>query len=122
MVVTRFHPERVSSEHGIPRNVIIWLTTNPGPDQLTPTKPALVGDSLCRTISENSKGVVLLHGFEYLTTTNDFPTALRVIEQMSERASATGGRFVVTLDPRTLLERELALIEAFLDKIEEPAV
>ena len=121
VVVTRFHPERVSSEHGIPRNVIIWLTTNPGADHLTPSKPALVGDSLCRTISENSKGVLVIHGFEYLTTTNDFPTALRVIEQLAEKASATGGRFVLTLDPRTLPERELALIEAFLDTIEEPA-
>jgi len=122
VVVTRYHPDRVSSEHGIPRNVIIWLTTNPGADHLTPSKPALVGDSLCRTISENNKGVLLIHGFEYLTTTNDFSTALRVFEQLAEKASATGGRFVLTLDPRTLQERELALIEAFLETLDAPAV
>jgi hypothetical protein len=92
-------------EYGLPESTVTWITTNPGEDHLTPHKPALVAGALCRMIGENAKGVVLFHGFECLSRANGFAGALRVVEQMAEQAAATGGRFIVALDPRTLLCR-----------------
>ena len=54
---------------------------------------------------------VLLDGFEYLVTQNDFASVLRVIQKINEKVVLCSARFLIPLDPKILSEKELRLIE-----------
>jgi hypothetical protein len=61
-------------------------------------------------LDKATKPVVMLHGVEYLTTINGFGPILRLIQGLSEENAAERGILLLPLVPRTLDEKEEALL------------
>ncbi|MFQ5891878.1 MAG: DUF835 domain-containing protein, partial [Candidatus Methanofastidiosia archaeon] len=62
--------------------------------------------------------VVLLEGIEYLITENDFERVLKNLHTLKDYVVLSNSRLIVSLNPNTLSERELSLLERELRPIE----
>jgi archaellum biogenesis ATPase FlaH len=71
-------------------------------------------------ISVGENPVVLLDGFEYLVSHNDFQSVLALLHDLNENVSIRESILLVPLDPKALSEREFALIKRELQVIEAP--
>jgi archaellum biogenesis ATPase FlaH len=66
--------------------------------------------------------VILIDGVEFLIVNNDYEKVLRMIHHITEAVMENRSRLIVSVDPRTLETRELALLERNMEIIdtEEP--
>jgi hypothetical protein len=111
MVVTRQYPNDVREEHFLQTTPILWLSTVSGKDNMDPAKLNLLTDFLVNFMDRSHNGVVLVDGLEYLVTSNDFNRVLKAIDRWTESAMTSDCRLILSLDPRTFDQRELALLE-----------
>lgn len=65
--------------------------------------------------SENS--VILFHGLEYLVTRYGFLKVLKFFQDLNEVIVSCNSRVIVPTDPRTLEDREIALLEGEMEII-----
>jgi hypothetical protein len=111
MVVTRQYPNDVREEHFLQTTPIVWLSTVAGKDHMDPAKLNLLTDYLVNFMDRSHNGVVLVDGLEYLVTSNDFNKVLKAIDRWTESAMTSDCRLILSLDPRTFDQKELALLE-----------
>ena len=71
-------------------------------------------------ISVGQNTVVLLDGFEYLVSHNDFQSVLALLHDLNENVSIRDSILLVPLDPRALTEREFSLMRREVEVIEAP--
>lgn len=119
LVVTRQHPERIRKRYDLEKTPIIWLSSTPGENFVNPINIGLLLDALKRFIEKNPNSVVLIDGVELLITNNDFPSALRFLDRLNEIVMQHDTRLLVSIDPRTLGPKELALLERNMEVISE---
>jgi sugar-specific transcriptional regulator TrmB len=109
MCITRIPPEKAEKKYGINGN-IFWLTHQAHEH---PSKIQRL-DEIMRKVREfiesEEDTVVLLDGLEYLITRYDFARVLKMAHDLNEIVSLYNSRLLIPLDPRTLEERELALL------------
>jgi hypothetical protein len=110
LLITRRFPEDVRKDYGLQTTPIRWLAEAKGHDAIPPAD--LLGLSLMVKdfLDKATKPVVMLHGVEYLTTINGFGPILRLIQGLSEENAAERGILLLPLVPRTLDEKEEALL------------
>jgi archaellum biogenesis ATPase FlaH len=78
---------------------------------MDPAKLSLLTDFLVNFMEKSHNGVILVDGIEYLITSNDFQRVLRAVDKLTETAMTSSIRLIVTLDPRALDEKDLAMFE-----------
>ncbi|MBI4362972.1 MAG: DUF835 domain-containing protein [Euryarchaeota archaeon] len=112
LAITRTPPQTIRDEWKLEKTPILWLGEKPP----TPDIPAVdsieelyynIGEFLRK--SQNS--VILIDGLEYLIQTHDFNKVLRMLYRLKEQMVAHHSRLILPVDPRTLGEREMALLE-----------
>ena len=111
LVVTRQFPNDIRSKHYLQTTPIVWLSTVAGKDNMDPAKLNLLTDLLINFMEKSHNGVVLVDGIEYLITTNDFARVIRAIDRWTESAMTSSSRLIITIDPRSFDQKELALLE-----------
>src|SRR4030067_1799621 len=72
IAVSRQHPDIIRQKYGLEATPILWLAARAGDDVISPTNLGILSHTLTKFIQENSHGVVLLDGIEYLVSNNDF--------------------------------------------------
>jgi len=110
--ITRIFPDRVRKDYGIQTTPIRWLAEAKGQDAIPPGD--LLGLSLMVKdfLEKAKKPVVMLQGVEYLTTINGFGPTLRLIQGLSEANSEGRGILILPIVPKSLDEKEEALLES----------
>jgi len=117
LAISRQHPDLIKQKYGLERTPIYWLATRAGQDVIAPTNLGILTHTIIKFIEENSCGVILLDGLEYLVSNNDFNKALRVIDQINDHIAQGKSRMIVPVDPRAFDQKELALLERNAEKI-----
>lgn len=111
LCVTRRSPKAVMKDYGLERTPILWLSRVASEKNVVrPSPPENVAMTIEHFVEIGHRGVVLLDGFEYLVSHNDFGSALALLHDLNERISLQDAILLVPLDPSALNERELALI------------
>lgn len=112
LFVSRIKPDKFKEQYEFQDKKInqYWLTRIPGPGNIEPSNLELLADRITRYLEKNS-GVVLLEGIESLTRDNSFERVVGFFENLVDVVSMEDGILLVTLDPRTLPDQKLALIE-----------
>lgn len=114
LAVTRQPPADLRNHLGLEKTAILWLgRRSPGPE------PALYSLSDLFVTAEDflrraPGSALLLDGFAYLTEHHGFSATLKLLQEFRELVLQTGGRLIVPVDPRTLGEREMAMLEGEL--------
>ena len=110
LLITRTFPDNVRKEYDIQTTPIRWLAEEKGHDAIPPGD--LLGLSLTVKdfLTKATKPVVMLHGIEYLVAYNGFNPIYRLINGLGESNSANQGILVLPVIPKSLDEKEEALL------------
>ncbi len=112
IVVTRIHPDKARKNFNIPENVkIYWLSKAPGEYCRTPTNIGKLAFTVTEFAKKNKKAIILLDGFEYLVSNNDFPMIMRWLDDVHESIVLSDSIFIVPITPDTYTTKELTLLE-----------
>lgn len=118
LAVTRQHPDLIRQKYGLEKTPIYWLATRAGPDVISPTNLGILAHTIIQFIDANPTGIVLLDGIEYLVSNNDFNKVLRMIDQINDHISQSKAVMIIPVDPRAFEQKELALLERNMEKLE----
>lgn len=118
LCVTRQHPTIIRKEWGLEKTPIIWLSNQLGKVYVNPSNIGILSDTIIRFVEKSGDGVILIDGIEFLVVNNDFDKVLRMVHHVTEAVMENRSRLIVSVDPRTLDTRELALLERNMEIIE----
>lgn len=118
LCVTRQHPTIIRKEWGLEKTPIIWLSNQLGKVYVNPSNIGILSDTIIRFVEKSGDGVILIDGIEFLIVNNDFDKVLRMVHHVTEAVMENRSRLIVSVDPRTLETRELALLERNMEIIE----
>ena len=111
LVVTRDYPKVLIDEKGIGTCRVLWLTNMVGEGRINPTAIGILMGQMRTFIESQQKTVVVLDGLEYLITLNTYDRMLQFMHQLKDIVVTNDCILLVPVDPRTLDQRELALLE-----------
>jgi CheY-like chemotaxis protein len=118
LCVTRQHPTNIRKEWGLEKTPIIWLSNQLGKVYVNPSNIGILSDTIIRFVEKSGDGVILIDGIEFLIVNNDFDKVLRMVHHVTEAVMENRSRLIVSVDPRTLDTRELALLERNMEIID----
>ncbi|MFQ5837936.1 MAG: DnaA ATPase domain-containing protein, partial [Thermoplasmata archaeon] len=116
LLITRINPSRVRDRFGIKTAEILWLTDRTDSSERT-VEPVL--ERLMHRVETlmvtGGQGVVMLDGLDYLKSNNSFEGVLRFIRRLIDDISESEFTFILPINPATLEERELKILEGEMD-------
>ncbi|MFW5914158.1 MAG: DUF835 domain-containing protein [Thermoplasmatota archaeon] len=118
LCVTRQHPNTIRTEWGLEKTPIIWLSNKLGKVYVNPTNIGILSDTIVRFVEKSEDSIVLIDGVEFLVVNNDFEKVLRMIHHVTEAVMENKSRMILSVDPRALDIREMALLERNMEIID----
>lgn len=116
--ITRLHPKWVRKKYKV-KAKNLWLSKKEFKYCVSPTDLGVLVSILEEFIKGTKNSVLLLEGLEYLIINNGFPIILRFIEDVNDAIMESSCRLILPIDPDTLDEKELALLERDMVVIKE---
>jgi len=111
LCITRRAPKAVMTEYGLERTPILWLSRlATEKNAVRPSPPEKVAMAVEHFIEVSEKSIVLLDGFEYLVSHNDFGSVLALLHDLNESVVMRDSILLVPFDPTAFNEREIALV------------
>ena len=111
LCITRMHLDKVRETFGLVKTPILWLSKTPGENNLSPTDLGMLRHTILEYIDKSEESIVLLDGVEYLITNNGFPLVMKYLDDINESVMMSISGLIISVDPRILEEKELALLE-----------
>ena len=111
LLITRMHLDMVRETFGLVKTPILWLSKTPGENNLSPTDLGMLRHTILEYIDKSGESIVLLDGVEYLITNNGFPLVMKYLDDINESVMMSISGLIISVDPRILEEKELALLE-----------
>ncbi len=118
LCITRQYPAIVRQEWGLEETPIIWLSNQLGKVYVNPANIGILGDTIIRFIEKSDDSVVMIDGIEFLIVNNGFEKVLKMIHRITEVVMEYKSRLIISVDPRALDTREIALLERNMEIIE----
>jgi hypothetical protein len=104
-----------------PAAEVLWLSRGEGEEHLPPSDMDRIGDVLKAYIEKASGSVVVLTGFDYLSSQNGFQPVLRLVQFLRDVAEEEGGHLLISMNPRSFEERQVSLLEGEAQAVVKPA-
>jgi hypothetical protein len=117
MVVTRDFPKKLLDEQELGSCKVVWLTNLVGEGRINPTAIGILMGQIRNFIETNPKSVAIIDGIEYLISLNTYDRMLQFMHQLRDVVVTHESILFVPLDPRTLTQREVALLERSMEPI-----
>ena len=89
----------------------IWLSTVEGPNVVAPNNLTKLNSIIKDAMFKNDVRVIGIEGIETIITNTDFKRTLSFIQRLRDAAAKTQGIVLISMDLKTLDERERALLE-----------
>ena len=118
LCITREHPGIIRKKWGLEKTPIIWLSNQLGRVYVNPTNIGILSDTIIRFIEKSGDSVVMIDGIEFLIVNNDFEKVLRMVHHIAEATMEYKSRLIISVDPRTLDVRQMALLERNMEVID----
>ena len=115
MIMTREFPKKLLTEKELDSCKLIWLTNLVGDGRVNPTAIGILMSQVRSFIEGQPKSVVMIDGLEYMISLNTYDRMLQFMHQLRDLVVTNESILVVPMDPRTVTERELALLERNLE-------
>ncbi|MFQ6088175.1 MAG: DUF835 domain-containing protein [Candidatus Methanofastidiosia archaeon] len=111
ILITRIPPKRVRKTYDLKKTPILWLSTIEQRESVDPQNLEKIVYLVSDFLKNAKDSLVMLQGIEYLTIENDFHYVIRAIHFLNDSVILQNSRFLLTIDPKTLSERELNFLE-----------
>jgi Protein of unknown function (DUF835) len=111
LCITRRAPKAVMADYGLERTPVLWLSRVAAEkNAIRPSPPETVAMAIDHFVQASERPVVLLDGFEYLVSHNDFGSVLALLHDLNESVAMHESILLVPFDPSAFNEREIALV------------
>ncbi|MHC1709711.1 MAG: DUF835 domain-containing protein [Methanomassiliicoccales archaeon] len=117
-IIARTHPDQLRARYQLMHTPILWLAQTPGPDRVDPSNVQLLAHMTMEFVRKGPS-VIAMEGLEYLMLNNDLNRVLRFLAQLRDEVIVEGSILLVSVDPRTLTERQKAILERELEVVKE---
>jgi len=111
LMITRTHPDIIREKFRLLKTPMIWLASHPGPDRIHPANLAILEHALLEFIQKADNAVIAIEGLEYLISNNSTNEVMKLFYTVKDEIINSGGKLILTLDPATMTDDELALLE-----------
>ncbi len=117
LIICRTHPDQLRARYQLLKTPLIWLAQSPGPDRIDPGNLQLLTHF---TLEFMRKGhlIIAIEGLEFLLVNNELTGVLRFIGQLRDHVIMEDAILLLTVDPRTLTEKQKAILERELELVE----
>jgi len=118
-VLSSINPADVKRKYDVREDSISfnWLTVVEGENNFDPSNLHIVGHDMINFL-ENGSGVIFVEGVEIILNHNSFDRFWGFLNHLVDVVSEEKGVLVLSLDPSTLSEQNLAQIERKLEPIQ----
>jgi hypothetical protein len=89
----------------------MWLSTIGTEDAIDPKDLAKINHILNEFLKRAEDSVILLEGVEYLIIQNSFDKVIKALHSLNDYITIFGSRLLIPVNPKTLDERELSILE-----------
>lgn len=117
LIVTRDFPKKLLSEPEVAHCRVIWLTNLVGEDRVNPTAIGILMGHIRTFVESHPKSAVVLDGLEYMISVNTYDRMFQFMHQLLDVVVTNECVLFVPVDPRTLTQRELALLERSMEPV-----
>ena len=111
LIITRSHPDMVREEYKLERTPVLWLAKQPGPGRIDPSNLMIMKQIIIEYLHQGEKAAVVLDGLEYLMHNNPPERVMVMLNDVCDAMVASGSTMVLSVDPKTMEPRYLALLE-----------
>ncbi len=109
--ICRRHPKKVRKEYGLQKTPILWLSTIETEESVDPKDLAKINHMFNEFLKRATDSVLLLEGIEYLVIQNSFEKVVKALHSLNDYVIISNSRLLLPVNPRTLSEKELSLLE-----------
>jgi len=109
--ICRIHPKKVKGKYGLKKTPILWLSTIGTEDSIDPKDLAKINHMLNKFLKKAADSIILLEGVEYLIIQNSFEKVIKALHSLNDYITIHNSRLLIPVNPRTLDERELSILE-----------
>lgn len=117
-IIARTHPDQIRAQYQLMHTPILWLAQTPGPDRVDPSNVQMLTHMTMEFVRKGPS-IIAMEGLEYLMLNNDLNKVLKFLSQLRDEVIVEGSILVVSVDPRTLTERQKAILERELEVVKE---
>lgn len=110
-------PEEIRQKYLLQTSPIFWISKH-GNESINPANLEIMAGTIYDFFKKSKNPIVLLDGLEYPIIMNGFTPVLKFLHDIREGAILHKAVFILPVSPAALDERELALIERILDKVD----
>ena len=117
LIVTRDYPKKLLSESDIASCRVIWLTNLVGEGRVNPTAIGILMGHIRNFVETHQRSAVVIDGLEYMISANTYDRMFQFMHQILDIVVTNECVLLVPVDPRTLTQRELALLERSMEPL-----
>ncbi|MCK4757344.1 MAG: DUF835 domain-containing protein [Thermoplasmata archaeon] len=117
LCITSQYPSKLKTRFDLPKMDMYWLTTTRQSEERT-LQPNRLEFEITQTIAEflrKEKGLVFIYGLETLLMESGLPKVNDFLKTIIDIASVSEGSIMASIDPGSLKEREMAVLESRFD-------
>ncbi len=117
-IIARTHPDQLRARYQLMHTPILWLAQTPGPERVDPSNVQML-THMTMEFLRKGPSIIAMEGLEYLMLNNDLNKVLKFLAQLRDEVIVEGSILLVSVDPRTLTERQKAILERELEVVKE---
>jgi len=111
--ISRMFPRRIRSNYKLKETPVLWLCSDEGEKEKNCIGYPHLGrlyELISSFLKDSSRPVVLLDGFEYLITQNEYKSTLKFLQVIIENIAMSGGILILPINPPAMDEKDLNLL------------
>lgn len=112
LCITRIIPETVQNAYNLEKTPIIWLINEEGENTIHPRDIQGLFNTAKYFLQNAEKGVIILHGLEYLVLVNGFEKVFTMIVDLKKIAAEKRAILITMLVPGSLNDRDEAILKS----------
>ncbi|MFH0815470.1 MAG: DUF835 domain-containing protein [Methanobacteriota archaeon] len=121
LCLSRHNPDMIKERYGL-KCPVIWLArTDRSSDNYQNVHPEhilKIHTIVTVFLRIEGESVIILDGLEYLVTSNDFTSVLKLLSLINEHIALTRARLLIPVNPSALEPKELGLLERECQRVE----
>ncbi len=110
-------PDEIRQKYLLQTSPIFWISRH-GSDSINPANLEIMAGTIYDFLKKSKNPIVLLDGIEYPITINGFTPVLKFLHDIREWVILHEAVFILPVSPAALDERELALIDRIMDRVD----
>ena len=117
LVITRLSPEQVRKKK-LKKQKILQLSSATKEDAISPDNVVNILLRMKEFMTSKRDSILLLDGLDYLVIQNTFEDAMSLIQKLAESVTLYRGILLVSLNPKSLEEKQLVVLEGEMEPLE----